>query len=758
MPAAHKVDDALHLVVGDEAALYARRLARALRRIEHIAAAKQLFRAARVKNGAAVDLAGYRKRDAAGDVRLDDAGDHVDRRALGRDDQMDTRRARQLRQAADGLFHLARGDHHQVCQLVDDDDDLAHLLFVLADGVVVALDVAHAHRLKALVAVLHLNDRPAERRGGLFRVGDDRHQQVRNAVVNGKLDDLRVDENELDLVGVCAVDDGVDDRVDAHGLTGTRRARDEHMRHLRHVGDDRRAGNALAQRHRGRGLLALHLRALQHVAQGDRLDLVVGDLDTHGGLARDRRFNAHAVRGHVERDIVHQVHNARYLDARRGLQFVPCDGRAMRDVRELGLHAEALQRGEQLARSRLDLRVQVGILRGLAGVEQVDRRVDVFLPDHLRRFMRILSRHDQRRTVQTVSAQLDDGILLLSALHGRTGRAQLLRADAAHGRPVRRRLIRRAVRVAAASSRPVATAPALSRNGGRHAAALLLVKADRRVGRSREGTEALIRLMHGLRAPERRLIRRFFFIVPRQVILLRLVCHSVLHIRRFIVRFVITRFFVYRSAIFWLLISRLFICRLFSRRLAVHRLRIRFVYRLLSDGRLAIDTVEELVFRFLLRKGLPPAPAARLARLHDTAALKLVAALNEQRRFTALRHLADLRTVCCLAHLRLLKQRLGRRILARNLSDRFAAFHHGQLSAALALGRLFLFRLFSLLLRSFGLRRLARRLFLSGSFLLFLFFLFSPALFAFSRQSALLFERLFLRSDTGYLALLAAFL
>ena len=66
--------------------------------------------------------------------------------------------------------------------------------------------------------MLHLHNRPAQRRARFLRIGHDRDKQVRNAVVNGKLDDLRVDENQPHLFRLGAEDDGVDDRIDADGF------------------------------------------------------------------------------------------------------------------------------------------------------------------------------------------------------------------------------------------------------------------------------------------------------------------------------------------------------------------------------------------------------------------------------------------------------------------------------------------------------------------------------------------------------------
>ena len=673
MLAAHKVDDALHLVVGDEAALHARGLARALRRVEHVALAQQLLRTTRVEDGSAVDLAGHRERDAAGDVRLDDAGNDVDRRALRRDDQMNARCARQLRQAADRFLDLARGDHHQVGQLVDDDDDLAHRLLIRADRVVVALDVAHAHRLKALVAVLHLHHGPRERRGSLLRVGDDRHQQVRDAVVHRQLDDLRVDQDQPDLPGGGAVDDRVDDRIDAHGLAGARRARDEHVRHLRHVRDDRRAGNALAQRHGRRGFLAHHLRALQHVAQGNRLDLLVRNLDADRRLAGDRRLDAHAVGGHVQRDVVHQVHDARNLHARGRLQLVARDGRAVRDVRQLRLHAEALQRREQLARARLNLRIQVRVLRAAGPVEQIDRWEDIRRALDLRRLVRILLGQHQRRAVRPRAAQLHNRVIpgrrllrsqhILNPRHISVGRS-LRRRDGARQRRgacavartdhVRRRFVHRR----AANRRPVC----------RHIRLILrlvCVAHDHVVVLRR-----LVVLDHHvrIRLPERHVVLRLVLRFDRlRLFLRRRRFRGLNRLPRPGRRFLGVRDFL----------SLRCICR----GLRAVRLCFRLICRLLRrGGARAVHAVEECVLRLLHRKAVPASRAVRLGARLDALTGEFVVPLDVQRHILADRRAPRLRRGP-LGGLPLGARRLNRRHILR----RGFCLHHLQRRPGLAL-------------------------------------------------------------------------
>src|SRR5208282_3332644 len=118
-------NDAVDFLVGDKRPLGANQLRRAGRQIQHVALAEQFVRAHRVENRARVHPRRALERDTRGDVRLDDAGDDVHARPLGGDDAMNARRARHLRDARDGHFHVGGRHQHQVRQLVNDDDDVA---------------------------------------------------------------------------------------------------------------------------------------------------------------------------------------------------------------------------------------------------------------------------------------------------------------------------------------------------------------------------------------------------------------------------------------------------------------------------------------------------------------------------------------------------------------------------------------------------------------------------------------------------------
>ena len=268
-------NDFLHLVVRHERAVHAADAA-APGHVEHVALAEQLFGALLAQNGAAVDLGGDLERDAGREVRLDGAGDHVHRRTLRRQDDVNAGGARHLRQALDGALDVLAGDHHQVGHLVHDHHQIGQRveleLFLLVDrlagflvvaGVhragerlafglgfrearIVAVDVAHAELGHALVAFLHLAHRPFERDHRLLRIGDHRREQMRDAVIDREFEHLGIDHDQPALVGAQPVDQRQDHGVDGNRFAGAGGAGDQQMRHAREIDDHRLAADGLA--------------------------------------------------------------------------------------------------------------------------------------------------------------------------------------------------------------------------------------------------------------------------------------------------------------------------------------------------------------------------------------------------------------------------------------------------------------------------------------------------------------------------------
>ena len=123
-----RLDHFVDLVLGDEAALDALGLGVLRLREQQVTQADKVLGARRVEDDAGVDARRHVERDAVGDVRFDQAGHDVGGRTLRGDDQVDARRARELRDAADGELHLLADVHHEVGKLVDDDDDVGQFL------------------------------------------------------------------------------------------------------------------------------------------------------------------------------------------------------------------------------------------------------------------------------------------------------------------------------------------------------------------------------------------------------------------------------------------------------------------------------------------------------------------------------------------------------------------------------------------------------------------------------------------------------
>ena len=126
---------------------------------------------------------------------------------------MNARRTRKLSDTADGQLDLLAHIHHQVGQLVDDDDDIRHLLrrlgvFVVAIvknpglhlGVVLA-DITHADLRQDLKPSLHLGHTPRKRARRLLVLGNHRNVEMRNAVIRREFDALGIDHDKADLVG-----------------------------------------------------------------------------------------------------------------------------------------------------------------------------------------------------------------------------------------------------------------------------------------------------------------------------------------------------------------------------------------------------------------------------------------------------------------------------------------------------------------------------------------------------------------------------
>ena len=195
------------------------------RQIQHVTMPQQGLCAALIQDGARINLAADLERDAGGDIGLDQAGDHVHRRALGGQDQVHAGCTRFLCQPGDELFHLLADDHHHVGKFVDEHHDerqrlqrrrrfveigigleqRVHHRLAGVDGIlhflVEASQIAHAHRTHQLVAALHFRHAPTQAVGGFLHVCHDRRQQVWDALIHRQFQHLRVDHQHPHVFG-----------------------------------------------------------------------------------------------------------------------------------------------------------------------------------------------------------------------------------------------------------------------------------------------------------------------------------------------------------------------------------------------------------------------------------------------------------------------------------------------------------------------------------------------------------------------------
>ena len=139
---------------------------------------------------------------------------------------MHTRRARELCNATDGFLHFIFRDHHEICELVNDNDQLWQRRRQLcrihcaarrgsAYLFVVAAQIANPGISEFFIAVCHLGHRPVQSARRLFRIRDHWNQKMRNAVIDREFHDFRVNHDELHFLWAVAIEDAHDQGVDA---------------------------------------------------------------------------------------------------------------------------------------------------------------------------------------------------------------------------------------------------------------------------------------------------------------------------------------------------------------------------------------------------------------------------------------------------------------------------------------------------------------------------------------------------------------
>ncbi len=265
---------------------------------------------------------------------------------------MDAAGSGKLRQTTDRFFHFSRTDHHQIRQLVHDDQnlrqlrrrlripDLPHTLYLL----IITLKITDIIVRKLLVTVRHLRHTPVQRGSGLLRIRHHRNQQVRYPVIDTQLHHLRIYHDHLDVFRLRLIQNTHNDCIDTDRLTGTGSSRDQHMGHFGDIRHHDLAADVFTHRKSEVGGELPELFGLHQFPERHCRILLVRYFYADGRFARYRRLDADIRSGQIQLDIVGQTDDLADLDSLLRLHLVAGDRRPLTDVRDGDLDAECSQR------------------------------------------------------------------------------------------------------------------------------------------------------------------------------------------------------------------------------------------------------------------------------------------------------------------------------------------------------------------------------------------------------------------------------
>ena len=210
----------MHFIIRHKRPMHPNRVPAARRHVQHVPHSQQGLGPHLIQNRARIDLARYLKRHPGRNIRFNQARNHIHRRALGCQNQMQTRRPGFLRNPRNQFFHLFTHHHHQIRQFIDDDHNRGQFFqrfrrirgntewirdqdFIfrrLSDFAVVARQIAHPQMRHQFIATFHFIHRPIQGMASMFHVRHHRGQQMRNAFIHRHFQHFRVDQNQTHIL------------------------------------------------------------------------------------------------------------------------------------------------------------------------------------------------------------------------------------------------------------------------------------------------------------------------------------------------------------------------------------------------------------------------------------------------------------------------------------------------------------------------------------------------------------------------------
>ena len=199
-----------------------------------------------------------------------------------------------------------------------------------------------------------------------------------NAVIDAQLHHFGIHHNQADLFGLGLVEQGDNQAVHTHGLTGTGGTGDEHVGQSGDVADDALAADVLAHGKGDAGFALMKLQGIDDIPDADRGDQLIGHLDAHHGDFVGNGGNPHTGGAQSQGNVVGQIGDLAELHAPVQLQLIAGDGRAADDVDNVGIDAEAHQ--GIVEPFGVDLHFLGAVHHGaVAGIQQLHRREGIGL-------------------------------------------------------------------------------------------------------------------------------------------------------------------------------------------------------------------------------------------------------------------------------------------------------------------------------------------------------------------------------------------
>ena len=396
---ADKITNGFNFSIGDECTLNAFGTHRTDRRIEHVTAAEQFLRTDGIENGSGVHLRRNRAGDPRRHVGLDQTCDHVNRRTLRTEDQMDSARASFLQQTADRSFHLVARLQHQVGKFVDDDDDIRHegLVGVVLGQFVVTFQRPRADFLNEFKTGFHFVHGGLERAGRVVCGSDDRCKQMRNGFVRRKFNLFRVDQDQFHFIGLRFVEQTHNGTVDANRFSHFRCTANQQVRHFGNVKDHGFVHDVCAERNGQFGFALFEFFAFQEVAQIDDVSCFfrVRDFYTNRAFPGDL-CHTNIGNGKRQSNIARKVHNGTGVYAGGRCDLIARDRRTAGIVDVFDIDAEIFQGRCKLLHIALDL----------LAILFADGRTEF---QHIRRRKAVGFRRFRRRAFRNIRNALNNG-------------------------------------------------------------------------------------------------------------------------------------------------------------------------------------------------------------------------------------------------------------------------------------------------------------------------------------------------------------